>query len=71
MRRWFSFCLFGFPFGFGDVCFAFWFCCPVECFGLAFQDRGFLHTVLIMATTSTATIVMMSGAWDQKNEILL
>ena len=56
---WFGFVLVVFVLLFGVVCL-------VEYFGLTIQRPGFLNTLPIMATTLTATIVMMSAAWPKK-----
>ena len=56
---WFGFVLVVFVLLFGVVCL-------VEYFGLTIQRPGFLNSLPIMATTLTATIVMMSAAWPKK-----
>ena len=69
---WFGCCLFWSSFGvfwFVWMC-SVWLVVAFVCgftLALLYQDRGFLNMVPVIVFTTTATIVTMSAAWDQKN----
>ena len=68
---WFGCCLFWSSFGvfwFVWMC-SVWLVVAFVCgftLALLYQDRGFLNMVPVIVFTTTATIVTMSAAWDQK-----